>query len=392
MLHVWLYGSPSRSRVDVGPLDAVLPDLAFGVTLFFALSGFLLYRPFAAAVVRGEPLPSIGRYLRNRALRILPAYWVILLLVAVVLQSFIVREGSQLHTGGFDGELFARNALLVQDAVPGTIVTGIGPAWSLAIEAVFYVLLPLLALGAWRLALGRPSRGARRIAALVPALGLLLVGLCAKFAAGRILPPVSPYNGWNNDWHSVLERSFLCHADLFAFGMALAVVRVDWEDSAGRFPRGWRKPALALALGGYLLTAAKTHIDEQLSYSIYNTIMAAVCALLLALVVLPRHDRAGLSLPMRVLESRLFVSAGLISYSLFLWHEPLIHFLQEHDLTFAGRAGFFANVAVVAALGGALSYATYRLVEVPALRLKRRKGARAARTTPELPPARAEAL
>src|SRR4051794_15614436 len=50
----------------------------------FTLSAFLLYRPFAAAVVKGEPLPGFRRYGRNRALRVLPAYWVILAVVAAV--------------------------------------------------------------------------------------------------------------------------------------------------------------------------------------------------------------------------------------------------------------------------------------------------------------------
>ena len=64
-----------------------MPNLAYGVVLFFTLSGFLLYRPFAASIVRGERLPSVRGYLRNRALRILPAYWAILFLCAVVVGS-----------------------------------------------------------------------------------------------------------------------------------------------------------------------------------------------------------------------------------------------------------------------------------------------------------------
>ncbi len=55
--------------------------------LFFVLSGFLLWRPIASAVLRGRRLPSVRRYARNRALRILPAYWVVLLATALVLQS-----------------------------------------------------------------------------------------------------------------------------------------------------------------------------------------------------------------------------------------------------------------------------------------------------------------
>ena len=71
VFHSWLYASPDGGRADVGALSHVLPDFAFGVILFFTLSGFLLYRPFAAAAIRGQRGPEIRRYLRNRALRIL---------------------------------------------------------------------------------------------------------------------------------------------------------------------------------------------------------------------------------------------------------------------------------------------------------------------------------
>src|SRR4051794_14188475 len=58
--------------------------LTHGLTLFFVLSGFLLFRPFAASIVESRPLPSIKKYARNRFLRIYPAYLVIVLLVGLV--------------------------------------------------------------------------------------------------------------------------------------------------------------------------------------------------------------------------------------------------------------------------------------------------------------------
>src|SRR5215213_2505793 len=61
-----------------------------GLTLFFVLSGFLLYRPFVAAVINAQPQPSAMRYLHNRAFRILPAYWVILLVVGLVLGVAVI--------------------------------------------------------------------------------------------------------------------------------------------------------------------------------------------------------------------------------------------------------------------------------------------------------------
>jgi peptidoglycan/LPS O-acetylase OafA/YrhL len=60
---------------DYSPVGPWLWQLNVGVTVFFVISGFLLYRPFAAAR-RGAGPRRMGDYARNRALRILPAYWV----------------------------------------------------------------------------------------------------------------------------------------------------------------------------------------------------------------------------------------------------------------------------------------------------------------------------
>ena len=375
VFHSWTFSAPPGQSVDAGALTRFLPDLAFGVTLFFTLSGFLLYRPFAAAVLRSEPLPSIRRYLRNRAFRILPAYWVILFVSAVVLGSVLVPTGTgELENGAVrDPDLLVRSALFLQYSHADTVLTGIGPAWSLAVEVVFYLALPGLALLAWMLGRGCASRARRRLAVLVPPALMLAVGLSGKAAAAFVFPGVRAYAGWRSDWHSVLERSIWNHADLFAFGMALAVLRTDSEDRLLHLPRHWAKGAVLLGLIAYGLTARNTYINEHLSYSPWNTMMAISCALLLAVVVLPavkgRESRF-----VRMLEWRPLVGAGVVSYSVFLWHEPVVRWLSEHGLTRAGTAGFALNTIVLAAVTGALSVLTYRFVESPALRRRRLRG------------------
>src|SRR5207249_957472 len=175
---------------------------------------FLLYRPFVASIVRGNPLPGARRYLKNRALRIAPAYLVILLLVALVLRSALSRDDAgNLHNGALtDPGLLARSALLIQNYTPSSTLAGIGPAWSLAVEVVFYLALPGLALLGWVLVRSASTRSARRLGALAPAALVLVVGVSGKLVAAYVFPPTIPYNGWGADWHSVLERSFWCHA------------------------------------------------------------------------------------------------------------------------------------------------------------------------------------
>jgi peptidoglycan/LPS O-acetylase OafA/YrhL len=366
--HVWLFASPDGLKAYLGPLQSVAPDLDYGVVLFFTLSGFLLYWPFAAAILRRTDAPNSIRYFRNRALRILPAYWVILLVTSVVLQSALRSDGT--HGALFDPLLLGQSLLFIQHYDPDQIVTGIGPAWSLNVEVVFYLLLPLLGLVGMRL----HRRGRDPVAAaLIPALILLIMGLAGKGIAAYVVPPVRPFGGYATDWHSVIERSFLCQADLFAFGMALGVARVLWEDGKLRLPTWWRLPAGVAATATLASVAVwATNGHEHLSYSPWNTVVALVFAVLLSLVVLGTRTNGSSPVLVRSLEWRPLVGIGVVSYGVFLWHGPLILVLRDWGLTFPGQAGFLANLAIIGSVTVLLSIVTYRLVEEPCLRRRAR--------------------
>jgi peptidoglycan/LPS O-acetylase OafA/YrhL len=371
LFHIALFSEPSGAEFDVGPISwYIVPHLPLGVTLLFLLSAFLLYRPFAKAVMRPRPLPSLTSYLRNRALRILPAYWVILLFTGLVLQTTHVRESdASLGIGALaDPVLVLLNATFLQSFHPSTILTGIGPAWALADVVVFYAVLPLLVLLAYALAKRASTRQGRRLAALAPAALLFVIGLSGKVVATFVVPG----RAWDASWHAVIERSFWAHADFFALGLAVAVFRVDSEDGVLRLPRWWWKVATAALLLIALPTAKWTtpegFADGSLSNSAYDTLMAVVCALFLALVVLPAHEKP--TALVRLLEGRFIVAVGVVSYSLFLWQVPLIFWLREQGFTFPGPAGLAGNVVVAGLLTFALSALTYRYFEFPALRRK----------------------
>jgi peptidoglycan/LPS O-acetylase OafA/YrhL len=370
-LHCWLYSHPAGERLGRGGwTDPIFESLALGVTLFFCLSGFLLYRPFAAAIARGLPRPGVREYFLNRALRIAPAYWVILLVTALVLGGVRIRDASgDPHGRITDPAVLGQTALLVQNLSPGTLGVGIGPAWSLAVEVVFYLSLPLLAILAASLAGTRP-RPHRVMALLAPPVLLLLVGLSGKYVAANVVGG-APLAGWSADWHSVIERSFWAQADLFSFGMVVAVLHTEVADGRLRLPSGWRPTVLAAA--AILLVVCAWRFDgAQLSYVRENTLAALALAMALATVVIREPGTRRPWRPVRLLEAAPLTAAGVVSYSLFLWHEPLQLWLTDRGLTAAGWAGLGLNLLVILALAGALSAATYRFVEAPALRRKRR--------------------
>jgi peptidoglycan/LPS O-acetylase OafA/YrhL len=370
LFHVWQHSSPDDEPIRLGELTRVMPDLSFGVTLFFTLSGFLLYRPFAAALMRTKERPSFGAYLRNRALRIVPAYWLILLASALVLGSVSFRDAQgTVDVGMAPGvEWLVSNLFLANDYTPSGVATGIVPAWSLAVEVVFYFVLPALVLLGALVARRAATTSGRAVALFVPPLLMLALGLAGKTVS--MVVGSGSNDGWGGDWNSVLERSFLCNADLFAFGMGLAVVHVLVEDRA-RAVGAWVRSAIAAAaFGTYVLTTHLMTGWDQLSNSPLNTAMALACALLLAAVVLPAASTRQSRL-VRLLESRPFLFAGLVSYSVFLWHFPVIDAMKNHGLTMSGAPGFFVNALTVGSVTLVLSTLTYRFVEEPALRRKR---------------------
>ena len=218
-VHTWQIGPAGRSQFGAAWIY-IEPVATIGLILFFTLSGFLLYRPFAAAIAEGRPLPNVRRYLRNRALRIAPAYWCVLLLAA--LTSTLAQPGNQDVGGGFDNVGTAvLNVVLLQSYTPHTNLTGIPPAWSMSVEVVFYLVLPILA-GATALIVGGRVRSRRvRLALLCgPPVVLLFLGLAGKVIDHRLLG----FSTNQASWGYVFQNSFLAKADLFSWGMLAAVL------------------------------------------------------------------------------------------------------------------------------------------------------------------------
>jgi peptidoglycan/LPS O-acetylase OafA/YrhL len=350
-------------------LQFVGAPLIDGVTLFFVLSGFLLWRPFASAIALGRTLPSLRRYARNRFLRIFPAYWAILALSALVLHSvrLVPLSADPLIGALHDPGLLLKDALLVQELSPTTLSSGIEPAWSLSVEVTFYLLLPLLGLLAVWIARRGTTRRTRLAAALAPVALLTLVALIGKLAATFVIP--GPEAAFAGTWHSVLDRSFLTHADLFAVGMLVAVLRVEYEQ--GRFTLTPRMRMIANCALVYAVPIAFACF-YSLPYYLGEPMTALVFAVLVARIVTsPPGERPWAFV--RFLERRPLVGAGTISYSAFLWSFPATAFLAQHGLALRGQALWHVpiNEAIVVTVVAGLSAITYLAVERPALQLRR---------------------
>jgi peptidoglycan/LPS O-acetylase OafA/YrhL len=124
-------GSPSGIRWACTP--AVWRSGTRSSSSFFLVSGFLLYRPFVLSYLSGERSPNTRRFWQRRLLRIMPAYWLALTLLAYVFHLVAMGPGLQ---GVVCQYLFLQIYFTTQ------IFFGISQAWSLCTEMSFYLVPP----------------------------------------------------------------------------------------------------------------------------------------------------------------------------------------------------------------------------------------------------------
>ena len=208
--------------------------LEIGVSVFFLISGFLLYRPFVAAHLEGRPGPAVRPYLKRRILRIVPAYWVALFFAAYVLHTVrppIDTLKSVVIYFGF-----------LQIYFSNYVLHGISAAWTLCVEMSFYLFLPLYA--ALQAAWGRRSRDRLRNE---------LIGLAALVVISEVwkIAVFAHKSGQQTGAGTWLPAQL----DLFAAGMSFAVASVWWSSGDRHEPavlcRPWVPPVSWLvALAG----------------------------------------------------------------------------------------------------------------------------------------------
>lgn len=335
---------------------------AQGLTVFFALSGFLLFGPYVRSILARDQLPDTGRYARNRLLRIYPAYIVIFLVVNFALGASYTEGTTTLFPDSIgtitDPGVLVPNLLLVQSLIPATVATGIGPAWSLTTELTFYLLLPLLAIGAAALAKRLPPV----VAVLAPPAFLIAVGVVTNVALNHWLQTAADPQAfsWGHTWTAVATRSLLSQADLFAYGMIAAVV---FELVAGRSVAWW--VPTTILVGAALLAYVGVRYWVAWNSSVVG-IAAGAALVAIALPVASRANGAA-----RFLELAPVRFTGLISYSIYLWHVPVVYWLLDRGLIGgAGRMAFLGSFLLTATVVIALSTATFFLVERPTMRLR----------------------
>ncbi|MFK4064464.1 acyltransferase family protein [Streptomyces sp. NPDC029674] len=362
VFHVWQQyytydAAGSHPPVD-NPYVGALLSLEV-IDLFFVMSAYLLTLSYARAAIDGEEgAVRPGRvFLFRRAIRILPLYFLAVLVVWSTRNPTLPGDWRDLVEHLTFTHVFDRERIFYT----------LGPSWSLSLEVAFYLVL--VALGPLAVRACRKLRTRRARVALCASGCAVLFAVplvwisCARYA----------YDVPHTDWPVYFGPQ--ARFGGFAAGMALAVLLTALGDDRGRLRARWATALSAAALAG-LLTLSYRSAPENFAHTFYHPLASVLwCALLYATLHIRRDARERVRWH-GVLKARWVTAVGLISYSLYIWHEPVMLLLGRSGLLPSSQAGFPVAVLVVVLVALAAGTASYWLVEYPAGLLGKAKDAR----------------
>ncbi len=326
ILVVATHAAYTTGKYTHGYVGLVYSRMEIGVSIFFVLSGFLLFSPWVKAVATDGPPPWVARYAWHRVRRILPAYTV------TVLAAFLVYE---FRTAGPNpGHTWMglfRNLTLTQIYTDhyyySYLHQGLTQMWSLAVEVAFYVALPPMTYLLLVLLCRRRWRPRLLLAGLA--------GLAAVTPAWLVLVHVT-------DWLPDGARLWLpTYLAWFIGGMMLAVLqamRVRWYAAA----------CLPLAVVCYFIvstpiagepTTSPAKLWEALAKAAFYAVIATVVVGPLAL-----GNRGWYS---RLLATRPMVFVGEISYEIFLVHLIVMEIVMVEVVRYPIYTGLMTVLFVV---------------------------------------------
>ena len=324
-----------------------------GVDLFFVLSGFLITTLLLEEKQRSGRVDRVAFWMR-RARRLLPALF--LLLVVVMAYVLIAGRGgnqtvgaldlSQLRGDGIATLLYVANWHLIltsqsyfaQFSTPSPLIH----TWSLAIEEQFYIFWPLIAVALISAGRARWRRTGASVA---------LIGAAASALAMALL--FHPGSDPSRVYYGTDTRAF----DLL-IGAAVAFLTLHWTPSAAAGRRLRLAGPAALVVLGVFWVLAGDRLEMPRSFMYYGGFL--FCACLAAAAIASAVFQPDGLLP-RLLSVRVLVTIGAVSYGIYLWHWPVIVFMNPASVHLHGLVLDAARLALIAAL----TFLSYVLVEQP---------------------------
>jgi peptidoglycan/LPS O-acetylase OafA/YrhL len=280
-------------------LQNVIKGGYVGVPFFFILSGFILAYNYAAQA-EAQTLDN-RRFWVARFARIYPVYAASLLLSAPMFMAAIMSTGKADGVLGQIGLHAVASFALAQSWIPAWAFVWNGPAWSLSVEAFFYLSFPFIMKTLTRRQRGRILAGIVVVGVSFVAVGKLIPSMNALVAAQRLL-------GWANP---------LLWLPLFLAGIWAGEQYLQQEQTS-RWRQWVSVRSSAMGLGVVMLIVVLMAANlQRFSQLLYCYLLAPLCALLISLLA-GKGSWFG-----RIISRPMLVLLGEASYSLYILHRPI---------------------------------------------------------------------
>jgi len=336
-----------RAEIDGLRAIAVIPVILFhagfdifsggfvGVDVFFVISGYLITGIILSEKERDEF--SLVNFYERRARRILPALFFVMLVSLPFAWLWMLPSDLRSFSQSLVAvSTFSSNFLFwLQTGYWGTAneLKPLLHTWSLAVEEQYYVLFPLFLMLMW---------GFRKRWILVSFMLIAVISLAlAQWGA---------FNAPSANFFLLPTRAWE-----LAIGASIAFYFV-YKETTVRALLSRKSVNETLAFAGLVMIGyAVIRFNESVPFPGFYALIPTIGA---ALVVIFASQKTFVG---RLLGSKLFVSIGLISYSAYLWHQPLLAFVRQASLSEPSKA----TLAVMAFASFPLAYVSWRFVEQP---------------------------
>jgi peptidoglycan/LPS O-acetylase OafA/YrhL len=331
-----------RREIDGLRALAILPVMLFhagfttfsggfvGVDVFFVISGYLITKIILADLEQGKF--SFVNFYERRARRILPAlYFIMFVCIPFAWFWLLPTDMKEFSQSLVAVPVFASNILFWSESGYFDTAAELKPlihTWSLAVEEQYYVLFPLFLMLFWKL-------GKRRL--------LYILGLV--FAASLALAQWAAYSEPAAAFYLLPTRTWELLIGVFAAFFLSQAKRKEFSKRSSDFA-GWLGITLILyAIFNYSKTTP------------FPALYALVPTLGTVLIILFSNQQTTSG---KFLGSKVFVQIGLVSYSAYLWHQPLFAFFRHSGFERSKGVYFLLGLLTLA-----FAYMTWTYIEAP---------------------------
>ncbi len=349
IFHLWLVLSgapPVFIQLNQWPVD-LTPLFScgwVGVNIFFGLSGFLLFLPFAQLILGFRERIYLGEYFKRRFLRLFPAYY--LQIAILFLLSFVGMHPP------ISIKILIFHFFMLQDFFPDQLINGV--YWTLPVELSFYIALPILFILL------------QRIGWFYFMLATIILVFSYRVFLFFLMQPVDARNV-----KVVAMGQLPGRFDDFVFGMWSAFLYTKY----GIFINGKTKlvSSLGIFVGFFGIVAmiywfyfngvSNYWSGEGNLVFFWNTITAVFISILIFSLALNGK------IAQRLFSNKLMFLLGTISYSLYLWHLIVIAWLMTYFQAYPEYKSSLLWICGIV-MSVLLSAFSYWCIEYPFLKIR----------------------